>query len=61
MSMWKIDSIFGLRTSRNSPNRQISHSRYAMGQPRSVTSDDLRKSKFSVNGQMWLCGDLNRA
>ena len=43
MSMRKISHVFGLRTSRNPQNRQISHYRYVWGQSRSMTLDDLRK------------------
>ena len=44
--MWKISHVFSLRTSRNPQNRQIRNYRYAWGRPRSVTSDDLWKSKL---------------
>ena len=53
--MRKISQVFGLRTSRNPQNRQISHYRYAWGQSRLVILDDLWK----VKGQMWSCADLN--
>ena len=41
--MWKISQVFGLRTSGNPLNCQISHYWYAWGQLRSVTPDDLWK------------------
>ena len=44
MSMWKISCVRS-QDQTNPQNRQISHYRYACGQPRSLTSDDLWKVK----------------
>ena len=47
--------VFGLRTSRNPKNRQTSHCRYAWGQSRSMTSDDLRKVKMECQRSSMVC------
>ena len=44
--MWKICHVYGLRSSRNPPNRQNSHYKYVWGQPRSLTSDALWNVKM---------------
>ena len=42
----KNSQLFGLRTSRNPQKHQISHYRYAWGEPKSLTSVDLWKVKM---------------
>ena len=51
MSMWKNSHVFGVRTSRNPQNCQISHYWYAWGQPGPVTSDDLWKVNIQLKFQ----------
>ena len=59
--MWKSTHIFGLRASRNSQKRQISHYRYyrvSKGQWPQMT---FERSMCNIKGQMWSCADLNHA